>query len=235
LLTTQRLILSALFACAVFAGPARAEVENQTVGELQAYIKLSDRFRLYTTASLTKSLTDNVTDGDVGAYLDILSINRIFRQRLLDIDQARNRDLWGRIGYDFGGINERVGRERDYREKEFVAELYSQYPITEGFWLEARARFDMRTVNTGRANRYRVRLGMDKTFTLFGKEVVTYARAEVLYDSRFGAWNQQVFKLGADIDLTEHFSVEPYYAYQIDSDAQPAHVNTVGLVLKYYR
>lgn len=235
MLTSHRLLFSALCACAAFAGPARAEVESETLSELDAYVKLSDRFRLFTTASLTRSLTDNVTDGDVGAYLDILSINRIFREGLFDVDLARNRDLWGRIGYEFGGINESVGPKKDYREKEFVAELHSQYPISEGFWLEARARFDMRTVNTGRANRYRIRLGMDKTYTVFGKELIAYVRAEFRYDTRFDAWNQQVYQVGADIELTQQLRIEPYYAFQVDSDAQPAHVNRVGLQLKYYR
>jgi hypothetical protein len=100
LLTTpasHRLLLSALVACAAFAGPARADDErdSEAVAEVNAYIKLSERFRVFTTASMTNSLTESATDHEIGAYLDVLSRNRLFGERLLETDVARNRDLWG--------------------------------------------------------------------------------------------------------------------------------------------
>jgi len=55
---------------------------------------------------MTQSLTEGVSDGELGAYLDVLSIKPIYLERLLDVDWARNRYVWARVGYGFGGIHE---------------------------------------------------------------------------------------------------------------------------------
>jgi hypothetical protein len=234
-LTSHRLVLSAPFACAALAGPAQAdERQSETVPEVNAYFNLSDRFRLFTSASLTKSLTEGVTDGELGAYLDVLAITPIGEQ-LFHIDLARNRYWWGRIGFAFGGIHEGIDLTDSYAERQFVAELSGRYPISPGFSVVTRVRFDVRTLSGGHANRYRVRLGMEKEYTVLGTELVPYARAEFRYDTRFAAWNSQVYQVGVDIELSERFRIEPYYAVQIDTATSPTHLDRVGLVLKYFR
>jgi uncharacterized protein DUF2490 len=235
LLFSHRLLLSALFACAALVGPARADTENETFTEVDGYFKLSDRFRLFTSASLTKSLNEGATDSDLGLYLDVLALRPIFGGRLIDADVARNRYVWGRIGFAFGGAHEGTDLNVGYKERQFVFELYGRYPISEGFWVESRARFDERTLSGARANRYRVRLGLDKQYTVLGKDVIAYVRTEFLYDTRFNALNQQTYQVGADIELTERFRIEPYYRFQNDTAVEPAHENRFGLVLKYYR
>lgn len=220
----------------VLAGPACADDERQseTVPELNAYITLSDRFRLFAAASVTQSMTEGVSDGELGAYLDVLSLTPIFPQ-LLDIDAARNRYLWGRVGYAFGGIHEGLRLRDGYAETRFVAELSGRYPISLGFWVTTRARIDMRTLSGERSNRYRVRLGVEKEYTVLGRALVPYAHAEFLYDTRFDSWNRQIYQVGVEIGLTEHFRIEPSYAFQIDTGAPPTHLDRVGLALKYYR
>jgi hypothetical protein len=165
----------------------------------------------------------------------VLSLKPIFSVLLSDPDLAQNRYLWGRVGYSFGGIHEGVGLKDDYRDKQFVGELTGRYPISEGLLLESRARIEFRTLDTGRSNRYRVRIGLEKEFTYLGRELIPYVRAEFLYDTRFDVWNSQIYQAGADIGLTDHFRIELYYAHQIDRSVQPAHLNSVGLLLKYYR
>jgi hypothetical protein len=234
---SHRLLLSALVACAAFAGPARADGEHdsEAVAEVNAYIKLSERFRLFTTANMTKSLTEGVKDNEIGAYLDVLSRNRLFGQRLLEIDATRDRDLWGRVGFTFGGIHEGNRRSTAYRERQFVFELSGRYPIADGFVVLTRARFDARTLNGGNANRYRFRVGIEKTYKAFGTELVPYARAEILYDTRFSALHKQIYQVGVDIDITKQFGIEPYYAFQRDTATDPARLDRFGLILKYYR
>ena len=224
-----------LSGCVALAGPARAEVESEAVAEVSAYFKLSDIFRVRAAASLTKPVTETVTDGDVGLYLDALSLEPIFGELLSDPDLAQNRYLWGRVGYSFGEIHEGDGLKDDYRDKQFVGEITGQYPISEGLLVEARGRVEFRTLGTARSDRYRVRIGMEKEFTLFGRETIPYARAEILYDTRFEVWNSQIYQAGADIGLTDHFRIELYYSHRTDTSVQPAHLNTVGLSLKYYR
>ena len=129
------------------------------------------------------------------------------------------------------GFNWRNG----YSETQFVAELSGRYPISLGFWAVTRARIDLRTLSGERANRYRVRLGIEKAYTILGREVIPYIHAEFLYDTRFDAWNRQIYQAGVEIELSQSFRLESCYAFRIDTATSPTHLDRVGLALKYYR
>jgi len=225
-----------LFTGTVLSLPSWADDERQSesVSEINAYVTLSDRFRLFATTSLTQSLSEGVTDGELGAYLDVLSIAPIVPD-LFDIDWARNRYVWGRVGYSIGGIHEGLRLSEGYSETQVVAELSGRYPITPGFSMFTRGRIDFRTLSGERSNRYRIRVGVEKEHTLLGRAVIPYASAEFIYDTRFDAWNRQVYEIGIEIALTERIRVEPSYAFQIDTGTSPTHLDRVGLALKYYR
>ena len=230
------LLLSSLLACVALVRPAHAdERQSETVPGIDAYVRLSDRFRLYGTANLAQSLSEGVTDGDLGLFLDVLSLKEIFPGPVLDLDWARNRYLWGRIGYSIGGIHEGLRLSNGYSEQSFAAELSGRYPIASGFWVVTRGRIDMRTLSGERSNRYRVRLGLEKEYTVLNRAVIPYVRAEILYDTRFDAWNRQIYQVGVEIGLNDRFRLEPWYAFQIDTATAPKHLDRLGVTLKYYR
>jgi hypothetical protein len=209
--------------------------QSEYVQELNALFRLSDRFRLFFAASVTQSLTEGKTDGELGAYLDVLSINPIFNKRLVDADWARNRYVWGRVGFAFGGIHEGLELRSGYSEKRYVAELYGRYPVSSSFWLMTRARIDLRELDSERSDRFRLRFGMEKEYTIFGRALVPYVTAEFLYDTRFDRFSRQIYQLGIDIQVTTRLYIEPYYAFQIDTEVSPTHVDRAGLALKYAR
>ena len=240
LLTTlarYRFFLLALCACAALASPARADDrQSEFVPELDAYWNFADRFRLFVSASTTQSLSEGVTDGDIGAYLDILSIKTILPDQLLfDPDWAHNRYVWARVGYAFGGIHEGLDLRNGFNETRFVAEMSGRYPISSRFWVTTRARLDLRTLSGERSNRYRFRMGVETEYRVLGRRVLPYAHAEILYDTRFDAWNRQIYQVGVEIELTQSLRLEPSYAFQVDTSMEPRHVDRVGLALKYYR
>ena len=87
---TRALALAALLlpngaACA-WAGDTQAEF----VPEVNAYLRLSDRTRLFLLGRLTQGLSEAATDGEVGAHLDI-TLTPILRRRLRDADWERER------------------------------------------------------------------------------------------------------------------------------------------------
>jgi hypothetical protein len=89
-------------------------------------------------------------------------------------------------------------------------------------------------VNGEFSTRFRYQLGIEREITLGGVTLVPYAQAEVLYDTRFGAWNRQIYQAGVEIELTSHLRIEPYYARQEDQRSSTAHLNRAGFVLKLY-
>jgi len=232
-----RLLILAVLACAASVGPVQADDrQSETVSAVDAYFKLSDQFRLFTTASLTQSLSEGTSDGEFGAYLDLVALRPIILDALFeDLDWERNRYLRGRVGFAFGGIHEGLAQSNGATDKSFVAELTGRYPLSSDFWLVMRGRTDLRELHGDRSNRYRVRLGIEKAYTVLGTRVAPYARAEVLYDTRFDVWNRQIYQIGAEVTLTPRFRIEAYYALQNDTHTSPAHLDRLGLVLKYYR
>jgi hypothetical protein len=84
------------------------------------------------------------------------------------------------------------------------------------------------------AQRFRYRLGIEREILVGGVVTVPYAQAEVFYDTRYDIWNRQLYQLGAEIELSKHWRVEPYLARQNDSRSSSGNVDRMGLVLKYY-
>jgi len=108
-------------------------------------------------------------------------------------------------------------------------------PLTNEFWLVNRARVDLRDIDGTNSERYRLRFGVEREFTAGGRAVVPYAPAEAFYDTRFDTWNRQLYQFGAEIELSNRWRIEPYYARQNDTRSSPAQIDRIGLVLKYFR
>jgi hypothetical protein len=70
---------------------------------------------------------------------------------------------------------------------------------------------------------------------VLGKTIIPYARVEFFYDTRFDALSRQTYQAGVEVALSERFRIESYYAFQNDTRTSPAHLDRLGLVLKYYR
>jgi hypothetical protein len=234
-LTSRRFVM-ALAVCVAFAGPVPAhERQSETVPQVDAYFKLSEEFRLYTSASLTQSVSEGTSDGGAGVFLDLLTFTPIILDALLDqLDSERNRYLWGRIGVTVSGIHEGFALSNGFSEKSLVIEANGRYPLSSEFWVVFRARTDLRELNGDRSNLYRVRLGVEKSYSVLRMTMIPYARAEFFYDTRFNAVSREIYQTGVEVRLNQRFRIEPYYAFQNDSRTSPARLDRFGLVLKYY-
>lgn len=227
-----RYILLAVFAFAALIGPARAEDHHsEFVPELNVFIMLSDRFRLYLLGDITQGLSPNFTDGEVGVNLD-LTLKPILRRNLRDSNWERNRYLWARVGYLASGYLD--GRDDGSNVRTFLVEATARLELPGKFWLVNRGRVDFRDVDGAFSERYRFRAGIEREFTVCGLVMVPYAQAEIFYDTRFDVWNRQLYQAGVEIELTKRWRIEPYVARQNDSRSDSGNVNRSGLVVKYY-
>jgi hypothetical protein len=224
----------ALVAVLLLAGAMRAQAGDtkaEFVPEANAYLQFSDQVRLFLLGSLTQGLSEPSTDGEVGAHLD-LTLTPILRRRLANADWERDRYLWVRIGYAFlGNLDD---REKGSTEHRGILEVTARAPLPFDVWLVNRARVDLRDLDGEFSTRFRYRLGAEREFTVGGVTLVPYAQAEVFYDTRFGAWNRQLYQAGVEIEITKHWRIEPYYAREEDQRSSIAHVDRIGLVLKTY-
>lgn len=222
-------------------GPAlaQAETRNEFWPELNAYLKLSERTRLFLLAQMTRvgesynaAGVASYQQSELGVNLDI-TLPPIFRPALMDAAWERDRYLWVRIGYS------RLGSPREPSdskpENRGIFELHSRTQLPPSVWLFGRLRWDARDVDGQHSNRYRIRLGAEREVTWFERVAVPYVTAETYYDTRYDQWSRQEYKVGAEIAIDDRWRIEPYFARQNDKQSQPAHVNAFGFALKYYR
>jgi hypothetical protein len=222
--------------------PARGANADQFLPELDAYLKLNERTRVYLYGSFTYAQSPpgsggalSIQDGAVGAHVDY-SLMPVFRRQLLDEDWARNRYLWLRVGYNYLrslGDTETTG---GFRENRGVFALNARTrPLAGEIELTARLRVDARDRSGVESQRYRVRVGAERILEVKGQVVVPYAEAEDLYDTRYDSWSQQRYKLGAEVGLNGSWRIEPYFMLTTSSRSEPSTTRALGLVLKFYR
>jgi hypothetical protein len=220
---------------------ARADSRTEFWPEVDGFFKLDERTRLFLMATLTHAKESGTPeaptayqDAQFGANLDI-TLQPIARPTLREGDWERNRYWWVRVGYRYArSIGDTDEGEDAFRENRLLLETTLRQPLPGEWWLVPRLRWDLRDVNGTNSQRYRVRLGIEREFQLGERAWVPYANAETFYDTRFDTWNRQRYQMGVEVELSEHWRIEPYLAYQNDSRSQPEHITAFGLVLKYY-
>lgn len=228
-----RVRVAAAALCAGVAAPASAaDHGHEVVPELNAFVKLSDRTRVYLLGDVTVSSPDGHTEGELGAHLDY-TLTPIFRPALREADWARDRYLWARVGLVVLGSPD--GGRFGPTERRGIAELTLRAALPQEIWLVNRARVDLRDLDGTFSQRYRLRIGIEREFAVEGVVLVPYAQAEAFYDTRYDTWNRQLYQAGVEVELSKTWRIEPYVARQNDSRSASANVDRFGLVLKVYR
>jgi hypothetical protein len=231
-------IAAAALACAAASAPAAES--NQFWPELDGYFNLGERTRLFLLA--TGSVYDppgaagstQFQDMQLGVHLDV-TLAPLLRPDLAKGDWQRNRYLWMRIGYRYGRSLADTESADPYREQRGIFELTGRtQPLAAGLELVGRFRWDARDFNDRDSNRYRLRFQVEKSLKLDGRAVVPFVNAETFYDSRFDAWSRQRYQIGAEIELSHAWRLEPTLNRQHDSRSEPARINALGLALKYF-
>jgi len=221
------------FLLSALASPLLAEGDRrEVVPEVDAFVKVSDRTRVFLYGSVTRELTEDVTDGEAGAHLDF-TLKPILRSSYRQGDWERERYLWMRVGYVVAGdLDNRSDGSTEHRG---VFEVTARLPLPHEIWLVNRFRLDLRDVNDKSSKRYRYRLGIQREFSVGGQVWVSYAEGENFYDTRYDAWTRQLYQAGMEIALTKTWRIESYFAHQNDQRSESGNLNRIGLVLKYYR
>jgi hypothetical protein len=230
----QRVLLIICFLILSLIAPLAArgaDFQQAFSPELRAYLKLSNQTRVYLLGDLTRNFTENKTDGEIGAHLDV-TLPPLLRRELRDGDWERSRYLWLRVGYLLIGPTD--GREHATVEHQGIFEANIRAPLVGAVWLYNRERVDLRNLNGAWSQYGRVKFGFEREFILAGVLLVPYLEAETFYDTRYAAWSRQVYKVGSDIELSPSWRLEPYYEWQVDHVPSSFRMGTVGLMFKFF-
>ncbi|MCM3903572.1 MAG: DUF2490 domain-containing protein [Pyrinomonadaceae bacterium] len=217
---------------AAFSSSVHAQQDSDTVKqiwpEVDIYIPLNEKFRLFFLATTTKNEeTRDNTEGQVGAH----------------VDYQLNKKVSLRAGYRYAFS---LGGSDPYKEHRIIFEQTLRQPLPLQVLFSDRNREDLRWVNGEFSARYRNRVTLEREFKVLNRPVTPYGSAEVFYDSRFNAWSrnrltvgaQFSFKRGAPLISLIHpkkqLVLDVSLARQNDSRSQPSHVRALGIAFSIY-
>jgi len=216
---------------------ARAQqptTRNEFWPEIDVYINLKPKLRLYLLGTVSKSVEDGELrnargfEAQIGAHIDYLP----------------NEHVILRAGYRFGTSVGQTGEP--FKEHRLLTEQTLRKLLPRGLMLSDRNREDFRFVNGDFSFRYRNRVTLEREFHLLKRRTVTpYVSGEIFYDTRYKTWNRNRLAVGVQTSLRRgpirklllpkrQIILDLYYMRQNDSRSEIQHVNGIGAALGFY-
>jgi len=233
-----RIIIS-VFLVLVLTGTQAANAQESTTRkefwpEIDVYITVKPKVRLYLTGTVSKSVEDGELrnaqgyEGQIGVHVDYIP----------------NKHVILRTGYRYGTS---VGSNSEpFKEHRFLTEQTLRKLLPRDLLLSDRNREDFRFVNGDFSFRYRNRVTLEREFHLFkGRTITPYVSGEIFYDTRYNTWNRNRFAVGVQQSLRRgplqkmllpkrQVILDLYFMRQNDSRSDIRHVNAIGAALAFY-
>jgi len=209
----------------------QAQDETQFWPEVDTYVKLSPRTRLFFDAGLSSDQDTRTLDGEFGANFDFY-LRSFLHPHLRDLDPATSKLLTFRVGYRYLPSF----HETSANENRPIAEITGRFNLPWDVLLSDRNRFDFRFIQGQPFSwRYRNRVTLERNFEIRAYAFTPYVRGELYYDSRYDKIAKNAFTIGIVFPLTKRTEFELYYEDQRDSSSTPSyHTRGIGLVLGLY-
>ena len=226
-----------LFLGVIGTQAARAQqptTRNEFWPEIDVYINVKPKVRLYLLGTVSKSVEDGELrnaqgfEAQIGAHIDYLP----------------NEHVILRAGYRFGTS---VGQTAEpFKEHRLLTEQTLRKLIPGELLLSDRNREDFRFVNGDFSFRYRNRVTIEREFHLFKRRSITpYVSGEVFYDTRYRIWNRNRLAAGVQTSLRRgpvrkmllpkrQVILDLYFMRQNDSRSEIQHTNELGAALTFY-
>jgi len=186
---------------------------------------------LYLDASYARGKESDTRTLDLTGAVDV-SIEPLLREQLRAEDWQRSRFLWTRIAYT------RVLKSSDgstsVAEDRLNIALYAKAGLPAEVWIEGRARSDLRWIGGDFSTRQRLRLEINREFTVLAHSVVPYLQVEGFYDTRYHGLSRMLYQPGAEVTIDPHFRLALYLARQEDRLPKREILKAFGLVAKWY-
>lgn len=201
--------------------------------EVDVYIKVKPKVRLFFLGALSKSVEDG----------EIFNAQGYEAQIGAHVDYIPGKHLVLRNGYRYGTA---VGDNDPFEEHRIISEQTLRKLLPGDLLLTDRNREEFRFVNGDFSFRYRNRITIEREIRLFkGRTITPYVSGEIFYDTRFDIWNRNRLRAGVQVSLRQgklrkmllpHRQVilEIYFLRQNDSRCSTPRVIGIGSALQFY-
>jgi hypothetical protein len=210
---------------------SRAQDRSEFWPEVDTYVNLSSRTRLFFITALSDDQDTQNVQGEFGPNFDFF-VRPFARVYLRDEDPSKSKLLTFRVGYRYLPIL----RGEGVNENRALAEFTSRFKLPLAILMSDRNRFDFRFVSGQDFSwRYRNRLSLERNFSIKKYEFTPYVRGEFFYDSRYDKIAKNALTIGSVFPITKQTEFEVYFEDQRDSGKLPNfHVRGAGLVLSLF-
>ena len=229
--------LGVLLAALLTSGPARAGDPWEFWPELNLFKRLGPTTRLYLVGAYAEGKESEFQTLDLAGYLDV-TLKPFMRDRhkkegwRSEADWRQKRYMWFRIGYDH--VFKQAGETKSTPEDRAILAVHGRAYLPGEILFEVRARTDFRWIGGDYSTRYRLRGELNRDFTVLGYVTNVYLQGEGFYDMRYDGWARELYQVGAEVTLTEHFRVEPSVARQVDRLPEESALWGAAIVARWF-
>jgi hypothetical protein len=209
--------------------PARAQ-DIQFLPEIDAHLTLNSTFRAYLEAK------DDRDGGErnqfaIGPSLQLYlkPLIKLKNVTAFDLDDAKSRFLVLETGYRY------ITAPDAPLDNRMITSVTLNFPLSDGFHLSDRNRADLDWKGGKFTWRYRNKLTLDRTFSIYSYHLIPYVAAEPYYTSQYSKWSTTALFAGCLFPVGKHVQFNTYYEHENNTGKHPnMPVNEVGLALYLY-
>jgi hypothetical protein len=218
------------FAFLVCVACVHARAQNiQFLPEVDAHLTLNSTFRAYLEAK------DDRDGGERNQFafgpslqLYLKPLIKLKNVTAFDLDDAKSRFLVLETGYRY------ITAPNAPLDNRMITSLTLNFPLSDGFHLSDRNRADLDWKGKF-AGRYRNKVTLDRTFSIYSYHLIPYVAAEPYYTSQYSKWSTTTLFAGCLFPVGKHTQFNAYYEHENNTGKHPnMPVNEVGLGLYLY-
>jgi hypothetical protein len=217
-----------LLACFAWV-PAHAQ-DAQFLPEVDVHLKLNSMFRTYLEAKddRDEGAPDQFAIGP-SLQLYLKPLIKLKKVTTFDLDDVKSRFLVLETGYRY------VIAPDAPVDNRMITVATLNFPLNAGFRLSDRNRADL-DWKGGKFNwRYRNKLKIERTFSIYSYHLIPYIAAEPYYTSQYEKWSTTALFAGCLFPVGKHVEFNVYYEHENNTGKHPNQpVNEFGLALYLY-
>jgi hypothetical protein len=209
--------------------PARAQ-DSQFLPEVDVHLNLNSMFRTYLEAKddRDEGAPDQFAIGP-SLQLYLKPLIKLKKVATFDLDDVKSRFLVLETGYRYI-----IAPDAPLDNRMMTVATFN-FPVNAGFRLSDRNRADLDWKGGQFYWRYRNKLKVERTFSIYSYHLIPYIAAEPYYTSQYEKWSTTALFAGCLFPVGKHVEFNVYYEHENNTGKRPNQpVNEVGLALYLY-